>query len=292
MRESRFAGAKVLQKSIRAKLFEKKYSILCIFRAYEAFITSIFSIFVALKAIRMTTSHGIILHSLRYGDAQIIVTIFTEEAGTIPFIVRQPRNGRRGVRASAWQPLSLVEVVWEPRPNVRLQKPKELTLWQPWRSLAFEPAKTAMSLFMGEFLSYALRGEQENKALFDFLRNGLTWFDESEVHYANFHIVFLLHLTRFLGFFPNVDEWHEGSFFDLQAASFTDSQPLHRHYLNPEESALVPKFLRMNIRSMQAVGLNGVLRRRALEIVTEFYRLHIPEFPELKSLDVLTEIFR
>lgn len=74
------------------------------------------------------------------------------------------------------------------------------------RSLTFEPAKTAMSLFMGEFLSFALRAEQENKALFDFMRNGLTWFDESEGHYSNFHIVFLLHLTRFLGFLPNVDD--------------------------------------------------------------------------------------
>jgi DNA repair protein RecO (recombination protein O) len=47
----------------------------------------------------------------------------------------------------------------------------------------------------------------------------------------------------------------------------------------------------MNIRSMQVVGLNGAMRRRALEIVTEFYRLHVPEFPELKSLHVLAEVF-
>lgn len=292
MLKSRFAGAKVRQKSIRAKLFEQKYALFCVFRANNASVTSVFTIFVALNDASMTCSHGIVLHSLRYGDAQIIVTIFTEEAGTVPFIVRQPRNGRRGVRASAWQPLSLVEVVWDPRPNAHLQKPKELTLWMPWRSLTFEPAKTAMSLFMGEFLSFALRAEQENKALFDFMRNGLTWFDESEGHYSNFHIVFLLHLTRFLGFLPNVDDWHEGSYFDLQGAAFVSQEPLHRHYLNPEESALVPKFLRMNIRSMQAVGLNGALRRRALEIVTEFYRLHIPEFPELKSLGVLAEVFR
>lgn len=239
----------------------------------------------------MIRSHGIVLHSLRYGDTQVIVNIFTEMAGTVAFIVNQPRAGKRGVKASAWQPLSLVEVVWEPRASASLQKPKELTLWQPWQSLPFEPAKATVALFLGEFLGHALRSEQENAPLFAFMLNGLSWLDESEQHYANFHIVFLLHLTRFLGFLPNVDDWHEGSYFDLQGAMFTDIAPAHRHYLNPEESALVPKFLRMNIRSMQAVGLNRALRRRALEIVTEFYRLHIPEFPELKSLEVLAEVF-
>jgi DNA repair protein RecO (recombination protein O) len=47
----------------------------------------------------------------------------------------------------------------------------------------------------------------------------------------------------------------------------------------------------MDLRSMRAVGLNRAIRRRTLEIIADFYRLHIPEFPETRSLDVLTEVF-
>jgi DNA repair protein RecO (recombination protein O) len=47
----------------------------------------------------------------------------------------------------------------------------------------------------------------------------------------------------------------------------------------------------MDLRSMRAVGLNRAIRQRVLEIVTEFYRLHVPEFPELRSLAVLAEVF-
>jgi len=236
-------------------------------------------------------TYGLVLRAVRYGDSQVIVNVFTAEQGTVPFIVRQPRSGKAGAKASVWQPLTLVELVWDVRQRSVLQKPREMSVWRSWRSLPFEPYKTAMSLFLGEFLGYALRGEQANEAMFEYIVQALTWFDESEVHYANFHVVFLLHLTRFLGFMPNVEDWHEGCFFDLEAATFTTVPPAHVHYLNPEESALVPKFLRMNIRSMQVVGLNGAMRRRALEIVTEFYRLHVPEFPELKSLHVLAEVF-
>lgn len=236
-------------------------------------------------------STGLVLRAVRYGDAQVIVTVFTAAVGTESFIVRVPRLGREGAKPSVWQPLTLVEVVWNARTQSSLQKPIELTLWRSWRSLPFEPYKAAMCLFLGEFLAHALRGEEANTPLFEYIENALTWFDESDEHYVNFHVVFLLHLTRFLGFYPNVEEWHEGSFFDLQSAIFTNVRPEHAHYLNPEESALVPKFLRMNIRSMRAVGLNGAMRRRALEIVTEFYRLHIPDFPELKSLGVLAKVF-
>ncbi|MCR4994295.1 MAG: DNA repair protein RecO [Bacteroidales bacterium] len=241
---------------------------------------------------RICSTHGLVLRAVRYGEHQVIVDVFTEFAGTVSFIVRQSLSGRKGARASVWQPLTLVEVVWEPRVRSSLQHPRELTLWHAWHSLHFTPYKTAMSLFLGEFLSYALREEQTNEPLFEYMVHALSWFDESSAHYSNFHVVFLLHLTRFLGFLPNVEDWEEGCYFDLEAATFTRACPSHVHYLNPEEASLVPKFLRMNYRSMQAVGLNGAMRRRALEIVMDFYRLHIPGFPELKSLEILGEVVK
>ena len=236
-------------------------------------------------------SHGLVLHALRYGDSSLIVDVFTEEAGTVPFLVRQSRGRTKGLAAGVWQPLSLVEVVWEHRPNASLQKPRELTFWRPWRELPFHPVKASVALFLGEFLHHCLHREQQNKPLFDCSVNALTWFDECEACYANFHIVFLLRLTRFLGFLPNAGEGDEGDFFDLQAATFVPARPLHPYFLHSGEAALVRKFLRMDFRSMRHVALNGAIRRRVLEVITLFYRLHVPEFPPLRSLDVLAEVF-
>lgn len=236
-------------------------------------------------------SHGIVLRSLRYSDQQVILNVFTEASGTVPFIVRLPRNGKQGLRASVWQPLALVDVLWEPRQRMNFQKPQEVALWQPWHDLPFQPAKTTMGLFLAEFLSHALASEQENGALFDFLVSSLQWLDAAEERYANFHVVFLLHLSRFLGFLPNVEDWTEGAYFDLQAASFVRARPAYPFYIEPAEAALVQKFLRMDYRSMRAVRLNRNARRRALELIVLFYRLHIPEFPEIKSLGVLAEVF-
>lgn len=240
----------------------------------------------------MITSHGVILHAFRYNDSQLIVNIYTEQAGMIPFFINRVRARKgRGVHASEWQPLSLVEVTWAATDRKALQRPAELSLWHPWRTIPFQPYKMTMALFLGEFLYYALRHEMQNPALFDYMTHSLAWLDESEEHYANFHVVFLLRLTRFLGFYPNVEHWHAGQFFDMQNATFTDQRPLHDQYIEPAEAALVPKFMRMDMRKMRAVGLNGAVRRRALELIVEFYRLHVAEFPDIKSLDILAEVF-
>ncbi|MBR0202044.1 MAG: DNA repair protein RecO [Bacteroidaceae bacterium] len=239
----------------------------------------------------MEQSRGIVLHALRYGDNQMVVSVFTETCGTVSFMLRQPQSGKRnGPRAVMWQPLTLVDVTWEASRN-SIQKPREWSLSLPWRSIPFNPHKAAIALFLGEFLFRALRNEAANPSLFRYIHSSLEWFDECDEHFSNFHIVFLLHLSRFLGFYPNADDWHEGDYFDLQNAVFTSSVPLHKHYLQPEEAALVPKFLRMDVRKMRVVHLNGALRSRTLSSVVEFYRLHVPEFPEIKSLNVLAEVF-
>jgi DNA repair protein RecO (recombination protein O) len=42
---------------------------------------------------------------------------------------------------------------------------------------------------------------------------------------------------------------------------------------------------------MRFFAMNRLERGRYLEVLDEYYRLHVPEFPELKSLDVLKEVF-
>lgn len=246
----------------------------------------------------MNTSEGIVLHAVRYGDTSVIVDIFTASHGAVAFIVRKPQNRHRsasgtasGVVAAALQPLALVEVTWNHNMKSDLQKPKELVLSCAWTSLPFNPHKAAMSLFLGEFLWRALRREERNESLFEYCIQALTWLDVSENDFANFHIVFLLHLSRFLGFYPNADDWRPGDYFDLRAATFVSMRPLHNDFLEPEDAALLPNLLRVDVRSMRIVEMNGRQRGRVLEHITQFYRLHIPEFPEVRSLAVLADVF-
>ena len=148
-----------------------------------------------------------------------------------------------------------------------------------------------MALFLAEFLCRALKHEADNGPLFSYVLYSLEWLDASERAFSNFHLVFITRLTRFLGFYPNVEAWHEGDFFDMANACFVPSRPLHHACLEPREAALIPLFMRMNYDSMRFFAMNRLERERYLEVLNEYYRLHIPEFPALKSPEVLKEVF-
>lgn len=237
-------------------------------------------------------SKGIVLHALRYNDTHLIVTVFTEKYGAVPFLLRDYAGNGKRRHASSWQALSEVEVVWDSQVNRSLQKPKEWILMHPWKSLPFHPVKATMCLFLGEFLHYALRNEHENRTLYVFLTEALQWFDASEDSFANFHVFLLLRMTTFLGFAPNVEAWKAGYFFDLRESVFTDKKPLHQQFLDPEEARLVPLFWRMKLKLLHEIQLNGNTRRRLLEVLTMYYEIHIPEFPSTNGLKIFAEMFQ
>ena len=118
------------------------------------------------------------------------------------------------------------------------------------------------------------------------------WLDDCREGFANFHLVFLMRLSRFLGLYPNLEDYHNGDYFDLLNACFTSSRPqLHSSYINPEEAGRLRQLMRMNYETMHLFGMSRAERTRCLTIMNDYYRLHLPDFPALKSLDVLKELF-
>ena len=83
-----------------------------------------------------------------------------------------------------------------------------------------------------------------------------------------------------------------GDYFDLLNACFTSTRPqLHSSYINPEEAGRLRQLMRMNYETMHLFGMSRAERTRCLTIMNYYYRLHLPDFPALKSLDVLKELF-
>lgn len=235
-------------------------------------------------------TRGIVLHSLRYGDDSLIVDILTESHGTVPFLVKVPRSKKASVKIQLLRPLTVLSLDMDFRQQKSLQRISDMHVEVPFVSIPYEPMKEMVALFLGEVLYYALRKEDRNEQLFDFLLYSLSWFDAVDENYANFHLALLMKLTRYLGFWPNCEGRGKMDFFDLQEGSFCTFRPVHGQCLNAEEAEWVPRFLRMNYVTMRRFKLNRSQRSYVLDVLCRYYRLHIPEFPEVKSLDILKEV--
>ena len=245
-----------------------------------------------LCTVMLTKTQAIVLHSIKYGETRLIVDMFTRTFGRQSFIVSIPKTSKGKVKKQFFQPLTLLEIETDIRPKLQLQKLNDVRLAVPFSSIPFESDKLAISLFVAEFLYYALRSEQRNELLYDYLENSIQWLDGQQAHYANFHLVFLLRLARFLGFYPNLDDYEDGYYFDLRESVFINNPPVHRDFLYPEEARKVQLIMRMDFPTMHLFRMSHQDRNRLLEVSLKYYRLHLPDFPEMKSIEVLQALYQ
>ena len=240
----------------------------------------------------LTKTQAIVLHSLKYGETRLIVDMFTRSQGRQSFIVSIPKSVKGKIKKQLFQPLTLLEIEYDLRPKLQLQKLSDVRLASPFSSIPFDPNKLSISLFIAEFLYYALRSEQRNEPLFDYIVNSIQWLDAQTNRFANFHLVFLMRLSRFLGFYPNLDHYQAGDYFDLRESVFLPVPPVHRDFLHPQEAEKIQLMMRMDFPTMHLFRMSHQERNRLLEISLIHYRRHIPDFPELKSVSVLQELYQ
>ena len=239
----------------------------------------------------LVKTEAIVLHSLKYGETRLIVDLFTREVGRLSCIIPLPKTPKSRLKKQYFQPMTLLEIEVDVRQRLQLQKLKDARLLSAYASIPFSPEKLALSLFIAEFLYHALRSEQHNEPLFAYLCDSMQWLDIADKGYANFHLTFLMRMSRFLGFYPNLDNYVDGCVFDLRAATFSLVVPTHRDFLQTGDARRIHTLMRMDFPTMHLYHLNRMDRNRIVDVLLHYYRLHIPQFPELKSLSVLQELW-
>lgn len=236
---------------------------------------------------------GIILRQIKYNDNGIIVDLFTKQHGRMPIIIKRRKNssGKNSSNVRNIMPLALVEFDCDIHGQERIVTPHTLYNYYCFHDIPFNPLKSTIVMFIAEFLSNALTEEGPNTLLYDYVESSIKWLDCCEQTFNNFHIVFLTRLSLFTGIYPNAEKTNKNLFFDLIAGEYKENRPNHPHFLAQDEACTIPYILNMSIDNMHLYNIRREQRQRILEIIIEYYRIHLSGFRELKSLDVLREVF-
>lgn len=235
---------------------------------------------------------AIVLRTVKYGDQSLIVDMLTEKHGRVSFIVRISKTKKGKLRKQFFNPMTVLEIDFDYHQRSRLQHLRDARIAVPLNSIAMNPSKMAITIFLAEFLAYVTRDEQGDSALYVYVETGLRWLDAATEDYANFHIVFMIQLSRFAGFWPNLDDYYHGCVFDMREGRYASSVPLHTDFLDWRESRFANFLVKLDFYTMRHLHLNGAQRNQIADIIIGYYRLHIPLMPELRSLAVLREVFR
>lgn len=231
------------------------------------------------------------MRALKYGEGRLIVDIFTAAWGRITVAAKIASGARGRSRRLFFQPLTVLSLGVDYRPNRDVQTLGEVSIAHAWTSLTLDPVKMTVGMFLAEVMYHATRQSERDDMLYAFMADSLRWLDESEAGAANFHLVFMLHLTQHLGFLPSPEDYAPGAYFDLRSGEFTANAPLHPEYLGTSEARAMHSLLRMTYANMHLFRMSRAGRQRVLDIILAYYRIHLPSFPELKSLKVLHQVF-
>ncbi|MDR2913372.1 MAG: DNA repair protein RecO [Tannerella sp.] len=234
---------------------------------------------------------GIVLHNLPYNDKYIIVTMYTEDFGRISYMVSNTHGKKTKISRSLLQPLSVLDMEVEHLNNRDIQRIKEAKSGLLISQLHYHPAKTAISLFLSEVLYRIIQEREANRPLFDYLHRSISWLEIANDGIANYHLAFLLQLSTYLGIRPNGESYKTGCFFDLLNGVFSGTLPEHNKYLNKNESIVFERLLRINYENMALYTFSRQERANIIRQIIEYYRLHLSDFPEIKSLAVMQSLF-
>jgi len=233
---------------------------------------------------------GIVLHSIKYTDSTSIITVYTRQFGKVTYMVHGVNKKKSVCPAAFLQPLSLIEMDVFHTPGKNIQRLKEIRMEHPFTGIPFNAVKNALALFISEVLFRTLRQTEPDENLYLFLENSILQLDCSEKGLSNFHLVFLLKLTRYLGFEPNQDNVHV-NYFDLMNGVFVNEKPVHTHFILPDVSADFISVLNTDYSNMHNLVFSRARRANLLLSEVEYYQLHIPDFHGLHSLAVLQSLF-
>ena len=233
-------------------------------------------------------TRGIVLSYLKYRETSIIARVYTEQLGVQTYVVNGVRKAKPPGRIALFQPFTLLELVaYVARGSSGLTRLSEFRCAEPFQTLPYDVHKSSVVLFLSEVLGRAVREEEQNEALFQFLHDSILNFDRQATGSENFSLVFLLQLTAYLG-------------FGISSGNELTDQVIMAGHAATAKGATGPTTLRLHefdgyfdelLRDPATSTIpNGRVRHELLNVLIRYYQLHVEQMGEIRSLEILSQV--
>ncbi len=232
-------------------------------------------------------TRGIVLKTTNYSESSIIAQIYTQKFGLQSYLINGVRKAKPSVSKAVLQGLNQLDLIVYHKPNGNLQRIKEIRNQPAYKHIPFNPIKSAVIIFVNEILYKILKQQESDERLFEFISHSLSIFDITEESPANFHLVFLLQLTRYLGFYPDTAHADTAKYFDLKEGSFSEYRPIHPLYIDEKLTGIFVELLRSSFENCHLVGINSKQRKELLHQVMQYYTLHVDGVAGIQSHEIL-----
>ncbi len=214
-------------------------------------------------------TRGIVFRFTKYGETSIIVNIFTEIFGLQSYIINGVRSKSGRNKIALYQPLTLLDLVVYHRENANINRIKEVKCLHPFQSISLDIKKSASAIFINEVINKTIKEESHAAEICNFMIDALITLDSITVNIENFHLIFLLKLSRLLGFgVHNLSE--------VMGVRVADDQ----------EEQLLGQLIKSDFAD--SLQITNSQRRDILDLILKFYGDHMDALGEWRSVQIST----
>ncbi|MEG1606803.1 MAG: DNA repair protein RecO [Mucinivorans sp.] len=228
---------------------------------------------------------GVVLHSTKYGENQLIVHLLTLKSGRRSYITRIGKSSGHNI----FQPLFLVEFEASACHGELHRLSSAVASFQ-LRNIPFDIKKNTISLFLSELLYRLVREPLDDERMYLFVEQSIQQLDAMTLGVANFHLWFLVHLAHFMGY--EIDrEYHSTWWFDMRMGAFCPIEPAHLQKINPRYAAMLSLIVDAQTENLSTIELHQCDRVALLTALVDYYAYHSEMIRSVRSIEILSSIF-
>ncbi len=239
----------------------------------------------------LVKTQGIVLKSVKYSETSLILDILTEQLGLKTYIISGVRKKNAKTGAGILQPMNILNLVVYNKEGTGMNRIKEVKMEYIYKYLPFDIKKYSISLFLIEMISKSIKEKEPDREFFDFVKNSLIYLDQTKNKIPVFHIVFLIKMSKFLGFMPVSNYSDYNVIFDMREGKFIKNIPYHNDYLPEKESFLLSKFLNSDLENDIDISIGRKEKQKLISSLILYYKIHLSDFGKIKTLEIFKKVF-
>ena len=238
-------------------------------------------------------TNAIVLSTLKYGDSSLIARCYCKELGLKSFMLKSILSSKKGqLKKSLFQPLNIITLITQVKNENKdgLHFIKEARIYFPLIEIPSDIKKNTVALFLSEVMGRVITEEgAPNQILYHFLEKNIVFLEQKGFS-PLFHLKFMTDLSHHLGFYPNQSNLKE-DYFDLESGCFCSSSS-SKYVIGGDLVITLKKILGTNFEDLNHLKIPNSLRIKVLNVLVDYFNLHLHGIGKIKSLDILHEIFR
>ncbi len=238
-------------------------------------------------------TNAIVFSTLKYGDSSLIARCYCKELGLKSFMLKGILSSKKGqLKKSLFQPLNIINLITKVKNENKdgLHFIKEARISFPLIEIPSDIKKNTVALFLSEVMSRVITEEgAPNQILYHFVEKNIIFLEQKGFS-PLFHLKFMTDLSHHLGFYPNQSNLKK-DYFDLESGCFCSSNR-SKYVIEGDLVITLKKILGTNFEDLNDLTIPNSLRIKVLNVLIDYFNLHLHGIGKIKSLDILHEIFR